>query len=754
VLNFSTKAPGRGESVAAPASTTQTWRFGVFEVDTRRVELRRGGTPVKLREQSFFILVYLLEHAGEIVAREELRELLWPSDTFVDFDHSLNMAVLHLRQVLGDSTETPLYIETIPKRGYRFIAPVTQMEDPRNGPANENGSSAPPAMDRTRAKAQAASSTIETPVRQSRLRLASAIVGLVILVAAGFLIFVRSRHLPVTGPDRNAASPAFQIVPVTTAPGHAVLPAISPDGTWVAYIWDGPERRYYNLYLQLIGSDSPLRITDIKSGRPGEPAWSPDGREIAFSLCDGKNDGVYVVPTLGGSERKLTSVDCQNLSPGPLAWLSDGKGILMIDRCAAGARFGVVLFSLATGEKQCLTNSSAPTEISRVFQFSLSPDGKTIAFNGSPGVDCFGDIYTIPISGGTLHQLTAEGHCFADLMWSPDGKSIAFTSNRSTLPSLWRVSANGGPIQPEAAYPAIGRFSKDGRRLVYSDQTSVEGPAIWRADLATAGGPVLNNKVLIKSQYMESDAQPSLDGAKIVWMSKRSGFAEIWMSSATGGNPFRLTHLDYAGSPRWSPDGKWIAFDVFNRNSSQIFVVDSQGRNLHPITDGPYYNGVPSWSRDGRSIYFASIRTGSWQVWKHSMEDGSDAQVTKQGGFDPFESYDGRTIYFSKYDQAGIWSSPASGGMESLVVADKPQVGYWGHWAVTRTGLYLLNIEADPKPRIEFYDFATRRTSPVLTIEKKSPRLYPSLSATADGRTIYYTQYDRQSVIKMMEISR
>jgi hypothetical protein len=92
---------------------------------------------------------------------------------------------------------------------------------------------------------------------------------------------------------------------------------------------------------------------------------------------------------------------------------------------------------------------------------------------------------------------------------------------------------------------------------------------------------------------------------------------------------------------------------------------------------------------------------------------------TKRGGFHPFESYDGRTIYFSRFDQAGIWSLPASGGVESLVLADKPQVAYWGHWAITKAGLHLLNMEAEPGPRIEFHDFGTRRASPVLTLRAK-----------------------------------
>jgi TolB-like protein/DNA-binding winged helix-turn-helix (wHTH) protein/Tfp pilus assembly protein PilF len=116
-----------------PTNTSaQIWRFGVFEFDAYSMELRRAGIPIKLRDQPSRILAYLLEHAGRMVTREELRQLLWPSDTFVDFDHSLNTAVMTLREALGDKADKPLYIETLPKRGYRFVAPVSSGPAPIN----------------------------------------------------------------------------------------------------------------------------------------------------------------------------------------------------------------------------------------------------------------------------------------------------------------------------------------------------------------------------------------------------------------------------------------------------------------------------------------------------------------------------------------------------------------------------------------------------------------------------------------------
>src|ERR1700751_2789189 len=119
--------------MGTPANASAVWRFGVFEIDARSGELRRNGSSIKLREQSSRILVCLLENAGQMVTREELRRVLWPSDTFVDFDHSLNAAVMKLREALGDSADKPLYIETIPKKGYRFVAPVSQPGDTQNG---------------------------------------------------------------------------------------------------------------------------------------------------------------------------------------------------------------------------------------------------------------------------------------------------------------------------------------------------------------------------------------------------------------------------------------------------------------------------------------------------------------------------------------------------------------------------------------------------------------------------------------------
>ena len=121
-----------------PQKSSRVARFGLFELDLSAGELRKSGVKLRLQGQPFQVLALLLERAGEVVTREELQQKLWPSDTFVDFDHSLNTAINKVREALGDSASSPRYVETLARRGYRFIAPV-QAESPAAVPSGGEG---------------------------------------------------------------------------------------------------------------------------------------------------------------------------------------------------------------------------------------------------------------------------------------------------------------------------------------------------------------------------------------------------------------------------------------------------------------------------------------------------------------------------------------------------------------------------------------------------------------------------------------
>lgn len=216
-----------------PAHTTQTLRFGVFEVDAREGKLCRSGIPIRIQEQPFRILIVLLEHAGELVTRDLLRTALWPSDTFVDFEHGLNTAIMKLREALEDSAETPLYIETIPRRGYRFIAPLLAQDNAQRPPENQDSELLAPALHER--------NDMEHPTRTARPRyagllapVASALVVLILFIAAtAVLLNVRNWRdkLFVRSPQIHALA----VLPFTNLSGDPKLEYFS-EGITVAII--------------------------------------------------------------------------------------------------------------------------------------------------------------------------------------------------------------------------------------------------------------------------------------------------------------------------------------------------------------------------------------------------------------------------------------------------------------------------------------------------------------------------------------
>jgi DNA-binding winged helix-turn-helix (wHTH) protein len=255
-------------------------RFQDFQVNLETGELWKAGVRLKLQDQPFKVLATLLQRPGQVVTREELRQLIWPEESFGDFDHAINLAVTKLRATLGDSANVPHLIETLPRRGYRFI-----------GPVNESGPKLPrPAAPKGR-----------LVTKRGWLGL-----GAVVSIFLGFGIW---HFFEFPGPWFSA-SPALKSVPLTSYSGLECCPSFSPDGSQVAFTWKGPKQDNSDIYVKLVGTENAVRLTNDPTLDFG-PAWSPDGRFIAFlRLLDNaaSKAGVFLVSPIGGPERKLTEV--------------------------------------------------------------------------------------------------------------------------------------------------------------------------------------------------------------------------------------------------------------------------------------------------------------------------------------------------------------------------------------------------------------------------------------------------------------
>jgi YD repeat-containing protein len=198
------------------------------------------------------------------------------------------------------------------------------------------------------------------------------------------------------------------------------------------------------------------------------------------------------------------------------------------------------------------------------------------------------------------------------------------------------------------------------------------------------------------------------------------------------------------GSPRWSPDGNYLAFDSRPEGTSSIYVIASSGGQPKRVTTGPGDNVLPSWSRDGKWIYFASTRSGEWQVWRTAWDgSGAPAQMTRAGGIAPFESLDGKSVYYAKgLNSPGLWTVPTSGGPEEPLVPEL-KAGWWGCWAVASGGIYYVDPETSGEgANVLLFDPATRRTSTVARVAMKPPFSDSGFSASLDGRWLLVTQTD------------
>jgi Tol biopolymer transport system component len=531
----------------------------------------------------------------------------------------------------------------------------------------------------------------------------------------------------------------MRIVPFTSFPGHQDAARFSPDGNEIAFAWDGEKGDNWGIYVKLIGTEKPLRLTTDTMVYAG-PAWSPDGRSIAFWRGSERNAGIYIIPALGGPERMLHQATGGFLDLGSLDWSPDGKYLAYGDR-QSGQEFPT-LFLLAVDNPDEIRPLTAPTEGWGDYEPRFSPDGKTVAFGHELG-GLASDVFLVRTAGGQPKRLTFDNVIISGLDWTPDGASIIFSSDRlGGQGRLWKVSASGGEPEPlsvgqgDAYSPAL---SRDGRRLAYTyAQANV---SVWRYEMPRSGARGATPTKLIPSTGGNLNEQFSPDGKAVAFQSGRSGSRELWVCDSDGSNPRQLTFMEKSAAmlPRWSPDGRMIAFTGELEGHDAIYVVSAEGGRPRRLTADASNELWAFWSRDGKWIYFSADKTGSYQLWKMPAGGEQAIQVTQKGGWVAYEAPDGKYLYYSKgRNVAGIWKVPVEGGEETLVL-EQPAATYFPAWEVTVDGIYFYNAS---KQTIEFLSFSSQK---ITQITKAEISAFGSLSVSPDGRWILADHIEQTS---------
>jgi Tol biopolymer transport system component len=681
------------------------------------------------------VLVELSAHVGEVVPKEDLIRSVWPNTAVGD--DVLIRCICELRHVFNDNARAPKVIQTISKMGYRLIAPVTAIPaeappKPVDLPPRQDAlvqpevrvPATPPTTPDNSALVRPGVTT--APNVKQWLAVAAAVLLLAVIAVWAF----RPKRSDVA-----AGSMAFKTVPFTSYPGAERQPAFSPDGNQIVFTWNGDEAGdSRNLYVKLIGSEIPLRLTHADA-EDMSPAWSPDGKTIAFIRRSLEGNGIYLVPAIGGPERKIYDLHCAIDWDEPgLSWSPDGKQLIFPDGKSESNPSSIFALSLDTLNATQLTHPKNSWDGD--FSPAFSPDGKHIAFVRGTDVGSRG-VYVMNVSGNDEpRRLTFDTQQLHGLTWTRDGSAVVFSSDAGGTAALWRVPVSGGtaqrlPFGSEKAFSPV--ISPAGNRLAYSQ--GADSWSLMRIDMKVPRAPAVR---LISSNEQDSAPKFSHDGKYVAFQSLRSGSQEIWISSADSAAPVKLTSFNgpLTGSPSWSPDDTQVAFDSRVKGQSHIFVMSARGGEPRQLTNGEFNDIIPNWSADGKSIYFSSRRNGSWQIWKISLESGQMQQITQNGGFVAQESPDGKWIYYTKYNLPGLWRLPVAGGNE-VKVLDNPPPGYWAYFSTATDGVYFLRIQGS-KATINFYDSA-RATSSELYELRRRPALFSGLSVSPDGRWILYT---------------
>jgi Tol biopolymer transport system component/DNA-binding winged helix-turn-helix (wHTH) protein len=563
------------------ATPPSSYQFGPFHLDVRDHQLLRDGRTVPLTPKVFAVLRVLVENSGHLVTKDDMMKQVWP-DSFVE-EGALNRAVSVLRKALDDNASGQEYIETVPKRGYRFVGLAT--------PRGETPAPPPPRTSR-------------------RLAIAAATVLALTLVGAAWLNWPRPAGAGAGAPALPA--PVHRQVTFT---GREGAPAVSPDGRRIAYISnDKPEKK---LFVQELAGGRPIEI--FSAPELNYLRWAPDGQELLVWSRGANRNGVYVVSQLGGTPR-LIATGMVFLS----CWSPDGSTI-----AAAGAVDNKIRFFDRLGrERRSLTLEGDRWSI---WDLDWSARNDKLLFVSSDRHGRY-EIGTIRPDGSDQQRILSSSTEIPSTRWVPDASAIYYLQRVNQTMSLFRIPADAAtPVSPASGRAVLTgletdrffAFSSNARRLVYAR-------APFHSNLRMLDVTTGRRTELTHGTSLIERPRVSPDGASVVFNVGHDPRTNLYTLPIAGGTPKQITFfnaLTVAGA--WSADGQQIAFASTQGGRARVWTMAVTGGPVRPLSAGEMSDNLDvSWGPGRRILYQGA---GNQSYYELDPDTRSETSLAKDG---------------------------------------------------------------------------------------------------------------------------
>ncbi len=619
------------------------YEFGEFRFDADGCVLFDGADKVvNATPKALKILSVLVESDGRVCSKDEIISRVW-SDSFVE-EANLSYNIFYLRRALGESPDLK-FIETVPKRGYRFVAPVVRTEDKGSNPTV-------PAVET--AAAVAGTSPAE-PQRQpralNRKLMIGALTAVLLVLATTAFVWLKSQK---TGEqiqaDKSGNQDGMSIVRVTSG-GTFGTSAISPDGKFIAYSQNYQVGKG-TLYVRQTDTNTEVQLLESADRDIGRVAFSPDGKHIYYLATDPSNPlaALYRIPVLGGQPTRILDDVLYYFTISP-----DGNRAAFFRADRERKQTSIIIAALdgSGSEQTVVTFIDDEKSVDSVPAFS--PDGKRLAF-GLANAPTDSDqsparvgVFTIEIDTGEITRLTEENWRGIGMMhWMPDASGVVFVGAQArNINQIYFLSYPDGELRPVTK--ELGGYGNYGMGITADGTTMIADVWEFSSQMWEVGvdGKTQDSVQLTVNDFDGGRGFTSMPDGQIVYTTRTGSDFDLWtLRDSRGrreGKP--LTSDSFAErDPVATPDGKYLVFSSDRAGGQHLFRMDANGDNVSQLTFGPGIDVAPDISPDGKWIVYNSNANNRNRIWKLPFEGGTPVQLTDFDSMAPSFSPDGTLV--------------------------------------------------------------------------------------------------------------